>query len=146
MLKKYASHGFAFLTSQHSQLYRYQHVKVNKYVTPPPWSHHIPTLHNLIYINKKNMCILLYTCDPKLKHFLAKFQFTLLLSFQSNWTFRRRKLYRIVIYHVNGCFIQYLWIKIFNLGTLCLIWNTFFFIVSYLKYFTNKFHILFTST
>ena len=71
--------------------------------------------------------------------FLAKIQFTLLLSFQSNWTFWRRKIYRIVIYHVNGCFIQCLCTKIFTIKKtfqlrhnvpnlkhfylLCLIWN-----------------------
>ena len=46
--------------------------------------------------------------------FLVKFQFTLLLSCQSIWNFWRRKLYRTVIYHVNGCFIQCLCMKIFT--------------------------------
>ena len=46
--------------------------------------------------------------------FLVKFQFTLLLSFQSNWTFSRRKLCRIVIYHVNAWIIQCSCMKLFT--------------------------------
>ena len=93
--------------------------------------------------------------------FLVKVQFTLLWSFLSNWTYLRRKLCQLVIFHVNCCIFQcacikiYTLMKMFQLRHMCLSWqhmclswnifNTLFYVLN-LKHFTNTFYILFTST